>query len=417
VIDQYRYGDPAGRTTAIQTDVLFTDNHEQNQSFLTSYSYDELDRVTDTTLPTPLEGFFTTRDSTLSRVTNSVTQGRLTAVRGTLLDQPAAPVSFAPSIAYHPNGMTASVEHGNGAREVIDADASGMPRPAAIRFEGQVSCDPPVITQQPESSSVPIGTPVRLTVVATPAGGLTYAWFEGERGDTSTSVGGDAPDLDLPGVTGDVRYWVRVTNVCSVGAPNSVESEEAVLTVILSAPVDLLATTTSASSVFVTWAGSGGTYELERRSNAEGFTRIASLSGTSWSDEGLAAGVTYVYRVRSVPNGGTPSAYSGHDIATTAVFSDDPLVPGAVGIRHLHLTELRDAVSAERATAGLGPFAWTDPDLTGVPVRAVHVNELRAAQSHAHEVLGIDSGPYPGTLAPGTPIQAIHLSAIRERVK
>jgi len=58
-------------------------------------------------------------------VTQSFTEGLLTAIPG-----------FASSITYHPSGMVATVEHGNGVTWSQAADPTGMARPAQIRTTG-----------------------------------------------------------------------------------------------------------------------------------------------------------------------------------------------------------------------------------------------------------------------------------------
>ena len=71
----------------------------------------------------------------------------------------------------------------------------------------------PSITTQPQSVSVPSGTGVRLSVGA---GGtsLSYQWFVGPTGVTTTPVtGGTGTTVDVtPAAT--TTYWVRVTNTC-----------------------------------------------------------------------------------------------------------------------------------------------------------------------------------------------------------
>ncbi len=58
--------------------------------------------------------------------------GRLSAVL-----QESSPTVYASAIAYHPSGLLARIEHGNGVDTVWDADPDGMGRPGEIRTEGQ----------------------------------------------------------------------------------------------------------------------------------------------------------------------------------------------------------------------------------------------------------------------------------------
>ena len=80
------------------------------------------------------------------------------------------------------------------------------------------------ITSQPQSVSVPAGTGVTLSVGATGTS-LTYQWYVGTSGDTTTPIGGatGASVNVTPSVT--TSYWVRV-NACG-----NVDSTSATVTV------------------------------------------------------------------------------------------------------------------------------------------------------------------------------------------
>jgi len=69
-------------------------------------------------------------------------------------------------------------------------------------------------------------------------------------------------------------------------------------------------------------------------------------------------------------------------------FTDEPLLAGTSVLRAIHVTELREAVNALRATASLALFPFTDPSLTGKRIRGVHLLELRTALDQARAALG-----------------------------
>lgn len=86
-------------------------------------------------------------------------------------------------------------------------------------------CTAPAITTQPQSRSVTSGTTVTLTVAATGSTPLTYQWYAGVSGVTTSPVGTNSPSLTVtPSVT--TSYWVRVSNSCG-----AVNSNTAVITV------------------------------------------------------------------------------------------------------------------------------------------------------------------------------------------
>jgi hypothetical protein len=120
--------------------------------------------------------------------------------------------------------------------------------------------------------------------------------------------------------------------------------------------------------------------------------------------------------VRAINAGGS-SSDSAPDLATTVIFTDDPLVARSTPIKAVHLAELRTAVNAVRSLAGIGVVSFTDSASRGVTVKAAHINELRTALDAALSSLGFATGGYTDTPARGVPIKAIHFQEIRNRVK
>jgi hypothetical protein len=188
------------------------------------------------------------------------------------------------------------------------------------------------------------------------------------------------------------------------------------------APSNLVATATSTSAASLSWsAGSGSIdhYEIQRATNKNGpFTTLSNTASTSFSDSGLSSTTTYIYRVRAVDANGNYSDFSNTDITTTIVFTDEPLVVGVTIIYGQHVVELRQAVNAVRAAAGLSAATWTDSSLTGIEVKAVHITELRSNLDAARSALGLSTGSYTDSLTPAsTAIKAVHVSELRDRVK
>jgi len=100
-------------------------------------------------------------------------------------------------------------------------------------------------------------------------------------------------------------------------------------------------------------------------------------------------------------------------------FTDEPLAAGVTFVRALHVIELRQRVNALRVRFGLAAAAWTNDSLGGGVIRALHVTELRIALYDAYTQAGV---PFPGlgdpALTPGsTPVRALHFSQLRLLVK
>ena len=173
----------------------------------------------------------------------------------------------------------------------------------------------------------------------------------------------------------------------------------------------LTATATGASQVSLSWTAVGGaaSYEIERSFNDSAFTPLITVAGTSHTDNGLTANTTYLYRVRTVAG-----AFSNIDSATTTVFTDPLLAVGGV-VKAAHFTELRTAVNAMRASAGLAPQVFTDSTLT--TIKAVHLTELRTALNAARAEIGLAALTYTNPSPSGVTVKAVHVNGLRAGVQ
>jgi hypothetical protein len=82
-----------------------------------------------------------------------------------------------------------------------------------------------------------------------------------------------------------------------------------------------------------------------------------------------------------VMNRTDPSRAKSRPPATTVMFTDTSLA--GVVIKAAHITELRTAVNAMRAAAGLSSTAFTDGSRPGVIIKRVHIAELRSSLDEA----------------------------------
>jgi hypothetical protein len=79
---------------------------------------------------------------------------------------------------------------------------------------------PAAITTQPQSDSIFIGNTTTLSVTATGDAPLTYEWFQGNSGTTTTPVG-TGSSFTTPALLETTSYWVRVTNIANLSGANS----------------------------------------------------------------------------------------------------------------------------------------------------------------------------------------------------
>jgi hypothetical protein len=183
-------------------------------------------------------------------------------------------------------------------------------------------------------------------------------------------------------------------------------------------PTGVNAHAISTTQVSVTWTAVplATSYQVSRQAAGGVSVTFAAVATTSFTDTTAVANTAYLYRVKATNLAGS-SANSAPDLATTVIFTDDPLVAGTTFIKAVHLAELRTAVNAVRALAGLAAATFTDAATPGVVVKAVHITQLRTGLDAALTTLGLPAGGYTNAVAAGVVIKAIDFQEIRNRVK
>lgn len=187
------------------------------------------------------------------------------------------------------------------------------------------------------------------------------------------------------------------------------------LSTLVSAPAALIATTASAAQINLSWTASTGPvdhYEIDKT----GATSPITVTTNSFTDTSVSAGQAYLYKVRAVDAYGHSSLYSNIDLATAVTFLNDPLSSGTM-IKAQHLTELRQAINAVRATAGLSAATWTDASPQGVRIKAIHVQEMRTALDQGLSALGLTVQSYTDPSLTNMRIKKEHFEQLRDRVK
>lgn len=193
-------------------------------------------------------------------------------------------------------------------------------------------------------------------------------------------------------------------------------------TTSLAAPANVVAAASSTTQVNITWNAVDGatSYQVSRRSATSGgaFTPINPPATTNaYSDTSVTGGNSYLYVVHAV-NASTSSPDSAPNLATTILFTNDPIVAGSTVVKAIHLAELRNAANAVRLLAGAGIFSFvTGAATSGTTITAAQINEVRGALDGGMNPLSLPIGGYTDTLTAGVPIKAIHFQEIRNRVK
>lgn len=207
-------------------------------------------------------------------------------------------------------------------------------------------------------------------------------------------------------------YQIKVTDLTT----NTTALSQASFT-ITGPPLALTASWNGGSQIFIVWSspGTAGQYRVLRRdATSNGLVQLGTTNNTDYIDTNTQANKAYIYAVQRYDSYGSLSANSNADAAVTIAFTDDPLTTGT-RIKSAHITELRTAINALRAAAGLGDFNFTD----AVPaiIRALHVNELRTALAQARQNGGLTTITYTESVDTGGPIKASHQSEIRAGVQ
>lgn len=180
-------------------------------------------------------------------------------------------------------------------------------------------CAAPLIAQEPQNASISVGQTPPLSVSATGPGSLTYQWYQGSSGNTSTPISGataatlTSSPISTPGTD---SLWVRVTNSCG-----STDSAAATVTVTCgNAPAIMVEAPASAFAgqtyvvTLLTDIAAYGSFELQESTTSDfsGATTLTSSNGSfTISGHQPSAPSRYFYRARgTLVCGGAPSPYS-----------------------------------------------------------------------------------------------------------
>jgi hypothetical protein len=215
------------------------------------------------------------------------------------------------------------------------------------------------ITTQPASTTIPTGQSTTLSVVASGDAPLTYAWFRGTSGDTSTPVGTNSASFTTPTLTQTTSYWVRVSNAAN---PSGFNSVTATITVLQPAGITTSPASTSVSfgqstTLDVQTTGSGTlTYQWYEGTSGVTTTPVGGNSA-SFNTPVLTAARTYWVRVSNAVNpAGVNSAAATVSVLPITPTYPAPAPPAALAtdlfVDHFQRANSNDSDSADGGMSG-----------------------------------------------------------------
>ena len=291
-------------------------------------------------------------------------------------------------------------------RRLIAATSEGM-------FLLSVAPAPTVMSVTPPSGDSAGGTSVTITGTGFQTGAAVT--FGGSAATGVTAVSASEITATTP-AHADGAVTVVVTNYD--GRSGSKANGFTYTTTPPPMPTGLLAAAASSVSVSLTWNATprASSYAIERQSAGVAFTQIGTSPTPNYTDNTAMAAKSYLYRVRASNSAGS-SPYSAPDIATTVIFTNDPIVADVTTVRAVHVSQQRTAINAVRSLAGRPAFAFNGSPVAGSPVLALHVSEMRTALDEALGDLGRTTGGYTDATLAGKVVKAAHFQELRNRMK
>jgi hypothetical protein len=186
---------------------------------------------------------------------------------------------------------------------------------------------PPSIATQPVGTTILSGQTTTLGVVATGTAPLTYQWFSGLSGDTSTPIGAATTStFTTPALTQTSFYWVRVSNIA--GSINSNSAAVVVLQppIITSQPVDQSVGSSQTATLSVNATGTAPlSYQWYVGTSGDSSNPVSNATGSTFDTPPLTQTTSYWVRVTNAA--GAVDSSTATVTVTTSTGQNVPAVP------------------------------------------------------------------------------------------
>ncbi|MBP7866001.1 MAG: hypothetical protein KA419_08615 [Acidobacteria bacterium] len=264
----------------------------------------------------------------------------------------------------------------------------------------------PGITTHPQNQTIQSGQTAALSVTASGAGALSYQWYQGTSGDTSTPVGTNAASYTTPPLSATTSYWVRVTDGCgstnssaatvtvqSGCTPPAIASHPAGASLCSGQSTTLTVTATGSTPFTYAWyQGASGNTAIPVGTNSNTFGTPALLSSTSYwvrvtNACGTADSNAAALTVLTAP--GITSHPAGQTIASGQTAT---LFVSATGSAPLGYQWYQGASGNTSSPVGSNQPSYTTPALTGTTSYWVRVTNACGTANSNTAVITVSGG-------------------------
>jgi len=171
------------------------------------------------------------------------------------------------------------------------------------------------------------------------------------------------------GLTTNTTYYYKVRAYRTVGTTNVYSNYSSVVSAkpIPATPTSVKAVSSSYNSIKTTWAAVNGAtgYVIYRSTAKDGtYSKVGTVTGTSYNNTGLTTNTTYYYKVRAYRTVGTINVYSNYSSVVSA--KPIPATPGSVKAARASSTSIKvswgkvagaSGYQVYRATSNTGTYS------------------------------------------------------------